>query len=341
MAGKIEETVDKKPLTHYVLPDGKIVPIVQYEREPDELKVRMNPTLHAPITEITPVQIYNGRPTPKVDNWIPSTDDVILFSSLSSGAITAPVREYFKYNGDKNKFLNLFMTSSKKCYNSDAMRAHTCLYLNYFENFFDREQEYFSVVCHMKYLIDNGLVNPVTGIRAEYTRDQFINELSRYVLSPNIVNKVCTMTKLNYSLDLDYRNINNPSLQYTDLHAERLMEASVLINLCIPLLKHFAYIQKVPDIDNFLLEAFDRVLSLFTDVDLYGKIYETSNTNIAKSEQSNIGLWAKQDIRGKNVTTHSMSSVNNVILNIMPKYIYSQNIVSMNYSSIINNTGFV
>lgn len=42
----------------------------------------------------------------------------------------------------------------------------------------------------------------------------------------------------------------------------------------------------------------------------------------------------KQDIRGKDTITHSMGAVRNIILNIMPKYTFSQNMVSLNYTSI-------
>lgn len=42
----------------------------------------------------------------------------------------------------------------------------------------------------------------------------------------------------------------------------------------------------------------------------------------------------KQDIRGKDVVTHSLGAVRNIILNIMPKYTFSANMVSLNYTSI-------
>ena len=42
----------------------------------------------------------------------------------------------------------------------------------------------------------------------------------------------------------------------------------------------------------------------------------------------------KQDIRGKDTVIHSMGAVKNIILNIMPKYTFSQNMVSLNYTSI-------
>ena len=273
-----------------------------------------------------------------VDEWVPAPEDILLTSV--TGAIIAPVCDYYHYESD-NKSLDYFATTTKKCYNSDLMRNHTCHYINYFEKFYDTDREYLAILCQLKFAIDNGIFNPYTKVRTEYTMDNFMYDLRRYVLSPSIVQKTASMSRDNYSLDLNYKNINNPSLQYNDNHACLLMQSSLLINLMIPLLTHFAYINKISlKIDKFLLTAFGYVISLPKDVDLYNKLYETANTNIQKNEQSNSTIWAKQDIRGRNVTTHSLSSVDNIILNIIPKYIFSQNIISMNYSSIINNTGF-
>ena len=270
------------------------------------------------------------KPVEKVNEWVPGEKDII-FSSIV-GAILAPVCRFYKLDEENNKYLNYFATSTKKCYNSDLMRSHTCHYLNYFEKFYDTDHEYVAAMYQIKFCIDNGgIINPYNGNKIEYNVNAFITDLRRYILSPSIVFKTGQMAHDNYSLDLNYKNSNNPSLQYNDAHACLLMQCSLLINLMIPLLTHYAYMNKISTkIDDFLLHAFDHVFSLFPDIDIYNKLYE----------QSNAAIWAKQDIRGRNVTTHSISSVNNIILNIMPKYIFSQNIVSMNYSSIINNTGF-
>ena len=305
-----------------------------FENEQKTQQPKVNPfvTITIPF-DIKMTDVYGY-----VDKWVPSEKDIIFTSVV--GAIIAPVCDYYKYNGD-NKSLNMFVTSTKKCYNSDLMREHFCHYLNYFEKFYDKDKEYFSVLCQIKYAIDNGIVNPYNGTRVDYDANHFINDVRRYILSPSIVNKVGMMCWDNYTLDLNYKNINNPSLQYNDDHARLLMQCSILINMCIPLLTHYAYIKKIATkIDEFLLQAFDYIFDLFKNIDIYNKLFETSSTNIAKNEQANKIIWDKQGIRGKNVTTHSISSVNNIILNIMPKYVFDQNIVSMNYSSIINNTGF-
>lgn len=297
------------------------------------------------------IQIKEGKKRAKelekkqfvyADEWIPPTKESIIFTHIV-GAIIAPVSSYYKCD---YKSLDYFATSTKKCYNSDLMREHTVKYLNYFEYYYDEDKEYLAILCQMKNIIDNGLFNPYDSKseRVMYDVDSFLDSLRRYILSPSLVNKVIRMCQDNYCINLNYKNINNPSLQYNDDHARILFGCSILINMMIPLLTHFAYVNKITkNIDDFLLKAFDMAFNLYlniTGIDIYAKLYETCRTNIAKNEQSNAGIWAKQDIRGRNGTTHTIASLNNIILNIMPKYIFSQNIISMNYSSIINNTGF-
>ena len=142
------------------------------------------------------------------------------------------------------------------------------------------------------------------------------------------------MVEYNYSLELSYKSANNPQLQYTNDHAKALLKASILMNLCIPIITHFAYMKKIPDIDEFLLNIYDNILYIFQDVDIVSKLYETSISNVNRNAKNNAIIWNKQDIRGKDVITHSMGAVRNIILNIMPKYTFSQNMVSLNYTSI-------
>ena len=307
-----------------------INPIIFVE-EPEELQVKENLT--------DPNTITNGMYRVPVDEWkpIPFTPNVENIYNQDSifmntkGYIIVPIN-YF-YTGQVEpvgKGLDAFVMSTKKCYNSTLMRDHLCRYNNYFCRFYDIDKEYISILSHIKWMID---------YVPEYKKDIFIYDISRYLLSPTMLAKTRAMVDDNYSLNLSYKNNTNPSLQYTDEHAKILMQMSILMNLVIPLLTHFAYVKKVEDIDQFLLEVFDYILHL-SDVDIYNKFYETSTTNVGKNAKANPIIWAKQEIRGKDVITHSKSSIENIILNIMPKYVFNQNVVSMNYASISNNTGF-
>ena len=254
----------------------------------------------------------------------------VIFRNIV-GAIVAPVSGFFGLEeGENGNPIDFFIMSPKKCYNSQLMRNHICLYLNYFERFYDIDKEYFVIMCQLKYVID---------YEPAYRKEQFFYDLKRHILSPTILAKTSAMTNDNYSLELKYNNINNPALQYDDLHAKLLMQISILINLMIPLLSHFLYSKKIQETDDFLLEAFDLVFSSF-NIEMDSKLFETSLTNVQKNEQSNKALWLKQDIRSKNVTTHSLSSLENIILNIIPKYVFNQNVINMNYSSIQFNANF-
>ena len=68
-------------------------------------------------------------------------------------------------------------------------------------------------------------------------------------------------------------------------------------------------------------------------VDLYAKLTETCSTVISSNKRYN-SIWNNQDIRSINQTTQTISSVNNIILNIMPKYVYHDNCVTFNYASV-------
>ena len=128
-------------------------------------------------------------------------------------------------------------------------------------------------------------------------------------------------------MELKYKNIQ-PSLQYNDHHATVLLEMSILMNFVMPLITHYAQMHRVSPIDDFILDVFDYILFAFKDVDIHSKLIETAFSNVKKSETKNAILWSKQSIRGKDVITHSEDSVENIILNIMPKYSFDRNIVA-------------
>lgn len=261
---------------------------------------------------------------PYVDQWKPNVEDIIFTNSKN--LIIAPIANFYHLEQENSK-INFFMVNPKKSYNSEDLRDHNCLYLNYFEKYFDTEKEYFTNLAHLKFFVD---------CYPEYSKDNLIYDINRYMLQTSIFQKVGNMVNYNYNLALSYKSANNPQLQYTDDHAKALMHMSILMNLCIPIITHFAYMRRESNIDEFLLDIYDYILYAppFASVNIPAKLYETSISNISKNEKNNAVIWAKQDIRGKDVVTHSMGAVRNIILNIIPKYTFNQNMVSLNYTSI-------
>jgi hypothetical protein len=94
------------------------------------------------------------------------------------------------------------------------------------------------------------------------------------------------------------------------------------------------YKRKVENITDFLLQVFDIVLHMDRGMDIFNKLYETVDSNINRSKRDDQTLWLKQHIRAKNPTIHSQDSVLNIILQIIPKYIYDKNIICFNFGSI-------
>lgn len=250
---------------------------------------------------------------PMIDTWTPGGKEDVIFTNMKN-FIVAPISEFMRVESDS---LNYFMIKAKKCYNSQSLRDHLCQVLNYFEKYFDPDKELLACISHIKYMIDTF---------EWYNMDNFMNDIRVYILGSSIKQKVINLAEYNYKLNLAYKNIQAP-LRYTNEHAKIMLEMSILMNFVIPLITHFAHKRRVGQIDDFILDVYDLILSMFP-ADIFSKLYETAISNVEKSEYKNGPLWEKQDIRGKDVVTHSRDSVDNIILNIMPKYAFERNIVA-------------
>lgn len=121
-----------------------------------------------------------------------------------------------------------------------------------------------------------------------------------------------------------------------------MMIMSVEMNFIIPLICHFMHVKNVENTQEFILSVYNHILQSFEDigVDIISKLYETAISNITRTAKKNQVIWNMQDIRGINTNVHAMQSMDNIIVNIMPKYRYDGNLVHLNYKSIIRTTGF-
>lgn len=276
---------------------------------------------------------FRKLPFVPVDYWRPRSPEDIIFTP-SKGFITVPVASAYCYQpSTQPKDIDLFYLNTKRCYNN--MRDHIANYLNYFEKYYDGDHELWGLYIYLKLLMDTQT--------SKYPEERFKLDLKRLILNPycTIFAKVNQMNEENYYLNLTYRNNRNPALQYTNYHAKLMMRASVLMNIVIPLITHYMNRARISNTQDFILEIFMHILdNLCDNVRIVNKLYETAFTNISKNANSNPILWEIQDIRGKSVETHTINCVDNIIVSIMPKYVYDQNIIHFNYKSIINNTKF-
>ena len=289
---------------------------------------------------------------PKVDDWIPMPEDQIF--TQVKGAVIAPIHLF--YNLPEGNHIDYFCMTPKKCYNSDSkidpkngkrkigFREHTCLYLNYFEKYYDRNHLLLSIYSKIKYQID--------CYGNMYTTEAFVDDLYRYIISfdnnPILYFLIKEMNDYNYiPMTSVKKDTRNPCLEYHDTHAKLLMLGAIYQIFMIPLISHFMHIKNINSSDetkNVLMMAFNKIYTNIynhTSVNLLAKLYETVDANIGKSVNRNKILWLeKQPIRGINPTTHAMTILENLVCQIIPKYVYNSSIISFNYNSIIYDITF-
>lgn len=272
------------------------------------------------------------KPTVHVDDIVDNKGLVDFFVSTKS-CLIVPFDKLLKIQLKQQD--NQFMVSSKRCYSGTAMRDHLPLYLNYFETFYDINHELIMVLYRIKQMID---------YEDSYTEKNFMSDIDKYILHSDLSGLAMVMVNDCYLSNLDdsrFTNDRNLSLVYRDRHAKLLMWMSLLQNMIIPLATEFIHMKQIQDTTTFLMRVFDPILKLADGVNIINKLFQTANTNISKSSKVNEGLWNIQDIRGKTITTHSMDSVQNIVLNIMPKYVFkTSSIVSFNHASIKRHNYF-
>jgi hypothetical protein len=288
----------------------------------------------------------------EVDKWTPLLEDRIF--NETKNAIILPVSKFYGLKED-SILLDNFILIPKRCYNSDEVRGHIVKYLNYFERFYDIEHELLFYIYRIKILIDMGIdYKDVNGnkVHAEYSLENFLNDIKTYILSDSIYKKTWKMVEDNYSLELNYKNKANEALQYCDRHGKYLMEISIFQNILIPLLMHFVYKNKLSTSTNTVNKIIFTVYNWLFDVykdynvmakrglqpaDIFQKLYETAITTMNAHYKTNKILWEMSSIRGFCPTINANDAIDIVIMQVIPKYTFKGNVISYNISSIRNN----
>lgn len=280
-----------------------------------------------------------------IDDWMPQSEEEEIFKIIGNAIQCNECA--IAYGNEPGSLMSFFMMSAKRGYNSKTQikngkvvvgfRNHCTQYLNYFEKFYDTNHELVGIYGQIKYFIDY--------MEDTYTEQNFINDLIRFIISydehanPTLHANIRKLVKDNYMVHLSYSNTKNPCLEYTDEHAEILMEISFIQNCIIPLIMHFVWSKRYDNIEikNILLTCYDYIMQEIKrvyNIDIIAKLYETTMTNVQKSVNSNKVLWDMQDIRGRNPTSHSMNTIEDLIIQVFPKYTFNKNIVCFNYDAI-------
>lgn len=341
-------------LDRSMYPKGAKIPVVSFV-DHDILKEDKDIQQHD-FSNSLKYHRYPNPNQPPIDQWVPKAEDRI-FDHIR-GAIIVPVHKFFNMPDDckANNMFDYFYVTAKRCYNSDTkikdgqisigFRDHCTNYINYFEKFYDTDHHLVALYAKIKFLIDTQTKD------RKYTYGAFKHDLWKYFINPNgsyeaqILNyHLDRMNMEQYNLELNYTNNKSPVLEYSDYHARIMLKLSVMQNMIIPLLTHFIEKNKMDqqNIKDILLDCFDLLFENIIrcyHVDLGAKFYETTSSNVIKNITNNMILWEMQTIRARNSTTHSMETVDNIIMQIIPKYTFSKNIIHFNYNAINRDIKF-
>lgn len=226
---------------------------------------------------------------------------------------------------------------------SVGFRDHFCRYINYFEKFYDKDHWLFAFYARIKFMIDYMPGYP------EYTAEGLISDLKRCIIDYR--NKdgsfsmlhacISNMVNDNYFINQTYENSMNECLAYNNHHAKILMEISIIFNMGIPILSHYAFKAGLAsvDVNRLFMMFFDEVYKMTKEkhgVDMFSKLYETTESNVIKNVKRNGMLWDMQDIRGINPTTLIFKIVEQITRQLIPKYVFDKNVVFFNFNAILS-----
>ena len=235
------------------------------------------------------------QPFIRVDEWKPAPEDMV-FSSAGEVIICNKL-----ISPDMaNKQFPFFVMKPKKGYASSTRVKGDTVKLGFkdhcihYLNYFEKFYDTEQILVGI-YSYLKVMID--SDDQYGYTEENFVNDLERYIISINQL-------------------------------------------MLIPLISHFYWKRRYPktvNVNKFFLSIFSRIFNVVNQhygIDIVSKLYETVLTNVNKNVLSNSKLWEMQNIRSRDNTTQTIQTIENIILQIIPKYTFDKNIINFNYIMI-------
>lgn len=250
--------------------------------------------------------------------------------------IIIPFEEYY---GLKFEDYDEFVLSiaSKKTYSkiSDLIIKENNIILNKDEevaNVF--LYQYFS----LKYAIDKNQYK-------EKDPNNFIYDTISTLFTPKLVKIIVDYVESNYITNVDAdidetKNRFDPGTTFKDRHYKMLYQISSMSRLIIPLMTHYIYSYNLPDPNKFIMDFFMSLFKLVesgTDINIYAKLYLFVLKSINKTLYTDAVMWDRLKILGVTPQNSCEETMNKLITNVIPKYVFDKNIMKFN-SVVVRKT---
>lgn len=263
----------------------------------------------------------------KVEDWKNKKRKSDVLKKISKQALEIRFDEIF---GCKEyKTLNTFILKPKQAYYNNTNEY--CPHINYFMKFYDTDNELILSYLKLKIQCDRN---------KKYPKEVFIADLYDYILSPEMVSKIEKMVDDNYEITLSSKNFKKSSIEFNDEHGAILLQISMAVRMFIPIVTHYIYINGINDSDEFLYNSFEGLLSgdyFGKGVNIYNKLYEFIYDRIYKASKKNMGHYNRTEILGTDVESDVEVIFMKLMVDIIYKYNFSENIISFNSRVIRNN----
>ena len=268
-----------------------------------------------------------------VDEWKPESDENIYVGFSGKNCIVL-FDKLFKT--EKASARNVFDVSRKEAY-YNQLNVIT-QYINYFEEFYDKDKELLIGYARMKLILDSENVD-------ELKRSSFLKQMHKYIFSKRICKKIVQMSKDNYRVNLEpdqakkkARKVYPPALQFNETHAEILMRISIAIKFAIPVVLH--YIRIFRDKDEARNNMYRYFIDFFTNpiftegVNILGKLRHTINSRVKSYSKPDKAIYDKHEVLGSSIATFEEELLyRNIMTDTIFSYQFTGNIIS--YNSVV------
>lgn len=257
--------------------------------------------------------------------------DCFRESTREKNSIEIPFDEIF---GEDIGFLNAFHLNKKRAYvniMNELIETNNIL-LERLDNKEDVVYNYLAI----KYAID---------IEQYKNESEFITQLKEFIIE-KVSDEVKLFVEENYIFNLDGVQTDGKykeGLQFTDKHNKILFMISTTMKFTIPLILHYAYIYQVDDISQFLLKCYDPIFDEYSEngtIDIMNKLYESVYSRVIVTRYSDRTYWYQFEILGINIEGLTDELVKKLIYDIIPKYMFDKNPISLNHVAVQKNVGY-
>lgn len=260
----------------------------------------------------------------------------LLEKSTIKNSLEINFSRYFNLDKEYD-FINTFNLSKKRAYcNKIELIVE---YVNGLLKDYKYLDKFMFKYLYLKFAVDNG----------RYTledEETFINDVYHLLFTKSFIAHIKKYTEEHYAMDIDSKEIENLKynkvLQFSDTHCKILHNISLSIKVIIPIILQFAYNnfgRENPT--DYLILSFERLFEIFSpDVDMFAKLWESVYSRVVVTKNSDKTFWNYTEILGISVNSLTTDIVKKLMVDIIPKYVYDQNLVSLNHVIINNNIDY-